>query len=107
MEENRSFVSYDEDWQRVDTPVAPVICDREEEEAAPSAPRRTPRRPVLTVQLAACLLLAVAAFALKSIGGVAYETARAWYVTHLNDTALIGGGSGLEALWSAATADEA
>ena len=54
-----------------------------------------------------CILLAVAAFALKNIGGEVYRTARAWYYEQLNDTVIFDGSRIAEELLPAATADEA
>lgn len=111
MEENRSTITYDENWQSVSEPETPVIVSSEETEAQALPPNTrkaaAPRQLLLTIQLALCILLAAAAFALKNIGGEVYEAARAWYETHLNDTLMFDGSGGLEALLPAATADEA
>ena len=113
MDEKRSGITYEEDWQQVSEPETPVICnsggDAEAQEAAVSVRRvRTPpRHLVLTLQLAACILLGVAAFALKSIGGEVFEAVRGWYVEQLSDTAIFDGTRGLEALEGAASPDEA
>lgn len=110
MEENRSTITYDENWQSVSEPEAPVIIASETAETeAPHNARvpAAPRQLLLTIQLILCILLAVAAFALKNIGGEVYETARAWYTAALHDTLIFDGSGGLEKLLPAATADEA
>ena len=63
---------------------------------------------MLTVQLVCCILLAVAAFALKGIGGEVYEAAKDWYITQLNDTAIFDGGSSSipQLINNTSTADE-
>ena len=106
--EELSTISYDENWQRVSVPETPqVIANEEEAEAEPVRRReRPPRHLLLTMQLAACILLAVAAFALKGMGGEVYEKAHAWYTEQLNATVLFDGSRGFESLF-AATADEA
>lgn len=102
------MISYDEDWQRVSVPeTAPVITGEEETEITPVRRRESPpRHLLLTLQLAACILLAAAAFVLKSIDGEVYEKAHAWYTEQLNATVLFDGSHGFEGLL-AATADEA
>ena len=89
MDEKRSGITYEEDWQQVSEPETPVICNSGGDEEAP------------------CILLGVAAFALKSIGGEVFEAVRGWYVEQLSDTAIFDGTRGLEALEGAASPDEA
>lgn len=116
MEEKQNLITYDENWQSVSEPEVPLIrplddWGEEPQENLPPRekhPRQTPRQLVLTVQLVACILLALAAFALKSFGGEAYSFMRDWYYTNLNNTAVFDGSRGfdLKNLFSA-TADEA
>lgn len=109
MEDDRERIDMETDWQPVDTPETPVIAADayEEEETPPRRQSAPPRHLLLTVQLAACVLLGVAAFALKSIGGEVWETVRGWYVEQINDSAIFEGARGMEQLWGAATPDEA
>ena len=108
--EELSTISYDENWQRVSVPETPQVIANEEEAEEEAEPvrrwERPPRHLLLTMQLAACILFAVAAFALKSIGGEVYEKAHAWYTEQLNATVLFDGSRSFEGLF-AATADEA
>ncbi len=111
LDENRSTITYEENWQSVSEPEAPVILapGEAEPEALPRE-RRTPAAPrqlLLTMQLVVCMVVAVAAFALKNIGGEVYDTARAWYAEKLNETLLFDGSAGLENLLPASTDDEA
>lgn len=117
MEENQNWITYDENWQSVSEPEYPQIrpiSDWEEEERAEEEPPREPRRHtapkqlLLTAQLVTCILLALAAFALKGIGGEVYAVTREWYYANLNDTAIFDGSRGfdLQNLLNA-TADEA
>ena len=104
MDEKRSGITYEEDWQQVSEPETPVICNSGGDEEAQEDHES---HLVLTLQLAACILLGVAAFALKSIGGEVFEAVRGWYVEQLSDTAIFDGTRGLEALEGAASPDEA
>lgn len=112
MEEGYQTVTYDENWQAVSEPETPVIVSSGEPEERGEEPRvkqqpGAPRQLLLGVQLAVCVLLAVAAFALKNIGGEVYQSAREWYLSALNSTVLVEDRQGLAGLFGAATADEA
>ena len=110
LEENRNTITYDDNWQSVESEV-PVIIDpkRNEEEEAPE-PRcfEPPKQLLLTAQLVICILIAIAAFVLKSIGGEVYRDARNWYISNLNNTAIFDGREhfDLGILTEKATADE-
>ena len=110
MTEDHDLISYDEDWQSVSEPAEAVtVTEAEPEEGVVAQKRRfRPKQPVLTVQLLCCLLLAAAAFVLKSVGGEWYDTAREWYFEQLNDTAVFDGSRDvdLQRLSGTATADE-
>lgn len=110
MDENRNTITYDENWQNVSEPETPVIVAPEEMQPEDLPHERrvpAPRQLLLSIQLVVCILLAVAAFALKNIGGEVYETVHAWYTAHLNETLIFDGSGGLENLLTAATDDEA
>ena len=111
MEENRDTITYDENWQTVCESEVPVILDKDEADAEPSAepkPFEPPRQLLLTAQLVVCVLIALAAFVLKSVSGDIYQTARNWYITSLNNTAIFDGREhfDLGMLTEKATADE-
>lgn len=65
----------------------------EEEYIEPEPPRQrdknAPREIVLTIQLAVCILLAIAAYAVKNIGGDLYEEVRAFYYNNINNSIII------------------
>ena len=111
MTEDHDLISYDEDWQSVSEPAEAVTvtgAEPEGEGVVTQKRRFRPKQPVLTVQLLCCLLLAAAAFVLKSVGGEWYDTARVWYFEQLNDTAVFDGSRDfdLQRLSGTATADE-
>ena len=111
LEGERDLIAYDDDWQSVSEPEYPRVTVRGEDEGEapePAAPRARsfPKHIVLSVQLALCVLLGLAAFGLKSVGGEAYETAKAWYESELNDTAVFDRVRGFDAEKLTATADE-
>ena len=110
LEERIDAIAYDDDWQ-VSEPEPAVLreAEEEEEQELPGIvlPRAAPHHLLLSIQLVTCILLAVAAFALKNIGGEVYRTARAWYYEQLNDTVIFDGSRIAEELLPAATADEA
>ena len=110
MDEGYQTVTYDENWQTVSEPEIPVVVSPEAaQEPEPRVKRQpgAPRQLLLGVQLAVCVLLAVAAFALKNIGGEVWRSAREWYLSERNSTVLFEDRQGLEGLFGAATADEA
>ena len=107
-------ILYDENWQNVTSPEYPVLNEREETPAQkPENPEpkpiNIPKQYLLTFQLVVCILAGIGAFALKSIGGEAYETIRDWYYSELNNTAIFENNSGfdLNLLLGRTTPDEA
>ena len=111
MEENRDTITYDENWQTVCESEVPVILDKDEADAEPVPEPKSvapPKQLLLTLQLVICLLIALAAFVMKSIGGELYQTAHEWYVSNLNNTAIFDGREdyNLGILTEKATADE-
>ena len=111
LEENRNSITYDDNWQSVSESEVPVILDptqTSEDDAAEPKPVAPPKQLLLTLQLVICLLTALAAFVLKSIGGELYQTAHEWYVSNLNNTAIFDGREdyNLGILTEKATADE-
>ncbi len=109
LDENRSIITYDEDWQSVSEPEYAVAADSAEDEpiVKEKLPRARPKNLLLTIQLVACVLIGLAAFALKGIGGDAYSAARSWYCSNLNDTAIFGASREFDGRYFLATADEA
>lgn len=117
LEERQNQITYDENWQNVSEPEYPAVVSPAgwaEPQASQPAPERkkrslrSARQPVLTLQLAVCLLLGSAAFAVKGFGGEWYAQARAWYYENLNGTAIFDGSKQWDfQRFFTATADEA
>lgn len=112
MDEGYQTITYDENWQTVSEPEIPVAVASEKTENREEPPRvkqqtGVPRQLLPAIRLVVCILLAVAAFALKNIGGEVYQSAREWYFSALNSTVLFEDRQSLEGLFGAATADEA
>ena len=108
MEEERSLITYDENWQSVSEPEYAVPSDSEDDETAETLKRgfNPPGHLLLTVQLIACVLIGLAVFAVKGIGGAPYDAVREWYSDNLNDTAIFTGSNGFDAGMLVSTADE-
>lgn len=116
MEHN---ISYDENWQSVSAREYPEITTSEYSEPEESEPpaaqavksvaAASSKQLLITLQLILCVLLALAAFVLKSMGGEVYQTVREWYYRELNSSAVFDGESSidLERLLHPSTADEA
>ena len=108
MEEN---ITYDENWQSVSYSEYPKpISPEPEKDDEPKKQRgKFPKQYLLTAQLVVCVLLGLAAFALKSIGGEAYGAIREWYYSELNSAAVFDPDSGFDinTLLGRATSDEA
>ena len=116
MEENYSTISYDENWQDVTEPEYPVILEssgsddpQEEPAKRERRKREAPKQLLLTLQLAACVLLGLAALMIKGIGGELYQTVRDWYYSQLNRSAIFEEDRSFDfsALLPQGTADEA
>ncbi len=113
LNEEFNSITYDENWQNVcepETPVLTAVDDEPDDEGIvlEKRPKSAPKHLLLTVQLVCCVLLAVAAFALKGIGGEVYEAVRDWYYTQLNDTAIFDSDREIvpQLIDNSATADE-
>lgn len=120
-EDNKSSISYDEGWKSVSEAEYPQFVSENDGESDEyintdyeknNIARRkkdNPKQLLITIQLVLCILAALAAFALKSIGGEIYETARNWYYTNLNSSAIFDEGQNFDfnSIFGAATQDEA
>ena len=119
---SKNLITYDENWQNVSEPEYPVLVDeysraedsnaeddeKDGKKAKPPKKQSANHQLLLTIQLIVCLVIALAAFALKGIGGELYETVRTVYYDALNSQAVFEDGSGFDvnSFLSGATADE-
>lgn len=95
-EENKNTITYDENWQSVTESEYPQISEPENEEEnddirlnkKSKPPKDSPKQYLITIQLVACIIIALVAFLLKSFGGEIYTVAHDWYYSQLNDSAI-------------------
>lgn len=116
MDENNNNITYDENWQSVSETEYPVITSANPEDDAindnipikKKARRNPPSQLLLTIQLILCIIIALAAFILKNMGGTFYGTAHDWYYSSLNNSAVFDGNSDfdLNSIFNKATPDE-
>lgn len=109
--EEYNRITYDDNWQSVSEPEAAVVTMPQEGGEDGDQPlqrqrRSFPRQPVLTLQLVLCVLLGLAAFVFRSVGGETYDAAHAWYASKLSDTAIFDRLRSFDAAKLIATADE-
>ena len=93
MNENQGYttVTYDDNWQNVSVPETPVFVREHdsdadvkgEEEKIKKKPPHT-RQLLLIIQLCLCILICIAAYAIKTFGGDLYENLRNCYYSELN-----------------------
>lgn len=113
-ENNRNTITYDEDWQTVSSSVYPKRYTDEDdvqvEEKAKKPKKDGQKQLLITIQLVVCIIIALAAFVLKFIGGDIYQNARNWYYTELNKSVIAssdGADYSLDKALKISSADEA
>lgn len=121
MNDNKNTITYDEGWQNVTDAEYPHRISEDIDETdreynydeeindIPKKKKDSPKQLLITIQLVICIVAALVAFALKSIGGEIYETAREWYYTNLNSSAIFDDSQNFDfnSIFGAATRDEA
>ncbi len=122
MTEDINSITYDENWQSISDLEYPQIIGDEKNYADDEyaehksddnrdnqkQPKTAPSQLLITIQLILCILIAIMAFVLKSMGGDAYTAIREWYSSNLNNSAIFDGKSSfdLSTLFGQATSDE-
>lgn len=120
-EENKSSITYDEGWKNVaDTEYPHIVSEYSEEidenynsdeeiNNISDKKKDSPKQLLITIQLILCIIAALAAFALKSIGGEVYETARQWYYNNLNSSVIFDDSQNFDfsSIFGVSTQDEA
>ena len=112
-EENKNTITYDDNWKSVTQTEYPMIYTSETEEPDNKKPEKkkkddSPKQLLITIQLIVCIIIALAAFILKGIGGNVYAAARDWYYANLNDSVIFEKSDdiGLNNILNVATQDE-
>ena len=114
-EENKNTITYDEGWESVTESEYPVVGSAAESEnedkPAPEDKKKkdnSPKQLLITIQLIICILIALAALVIKSIGGEFYATVRDMYYSNLNNSAIFEDSNGIniDNIFGLATQDE-
>lgn len=115
-EENKNSITYDEGWESVTNCEYPVVGSANLEENEENEKQKekknkdnSPKQLLITIQLILCILIALAALVIKSIGGDFYASAREMYYSSLNNSAIFDNSDNfnLNKLFGTATQDEA
>lgn len=114
-EENRNSIKYDEGWESVTDYEYPVVGSANPEENEVNVKQKvkkkkdnSPKQLLITIQLIVCILIALAALVIKTIGGDVYAAARDMYYSSLNNSAIFDNYDNfdLTKLFGSATQDE-
>lgn len=94
-EKNKNSITYDEGWESVTNCEYPVVGSANLEENEENTKQKekkkkenSPKQLLITIQLILCILIALAALVIKTIGGDFYATAREMYYSSLNNSAI-------------------
>lgn len=113
-EENKNTITYDDNWKSVTKTEYPVVYSSKNEEQnlksyeKKKSKDKSSKQLLITIQLIICIIIALAAFILKGIGGNAYAAVHDWYYTNLNNSAIFETSEefGLNNILNMATKDE-
>lgn len=114
-EENRNSITYDEGWESVTNCEYPVVGSADLEENDDNVKQKvkkkkdtSPKQLLITIQLIVCILIALAALVIKTIGGDVYAAAREMYYSSLNNSAIFDNSDNfdLNKLFGSSTQDE-
>lgn len=114
-EENRNTITYDEGWEFVTNCEYPVVgaenIENDDENIKQKAPKKndnSPKQLLITIQLIICILIALAALVIKTVGGDFYAATREMYYSNLNNSAIFDNSDNfnLNKLFGSATQDE-
>ena len=113
---NKNTITYEDGWQEVSSTEYPQSSEIEVDEATSEEPvikkekNKSYGQLLVTVQLVICILIAIAALLLKTVGGDIYKYASEWYYSELNKSIIAdsnGENFSLEKFFPVATNDEA
>lgn len=114
-EENKNSITYDEGWKSVTNCEYPVVGSANLEENEENTKQKekkkkenSPKQLLITIQLILCILIALAALVIKTIGGDFYATVREMYYSSLNNSAIFDDSDNfnLNKFFGSATKDE-
>lgn len=114
-EENKNSITYDEGWESVTNCEYPVVGSADLEENDDNVKQKvkkkkdtSPKQLLITIQLIVCILIALAALVIKTIGGDVYAAAREMYYSSLNNSAIFDNSDNfdLNKLFGSSTQDE-
>ena len=100
MEENKNTITYAENWNKISESEYPEIipideefkenksCNNKNIQKNIKELNNSSKQLLITLQLIICLLVALAAFVVKGIGGNMYTTIRELYYSNLNNSAI-------------------
>ena len=115
-EMNKNTIKYDDGWQEVSSSEYPTLSVSEDKNEEIEVVERKKDKNnqygqlLITVQLVACILIAIVALLLKTFGGEVYQTFSDWYNTELNKSVIAvsnGEDFSLDEFLDIATNDEA
>ena len=115
-EENKNSITYDEGSESVTNCEYPVVGSANFEETGDDKGQQgkknkdnSPKQLLITIQLILCILIALAALVIKTIGGDFYASSREMYYSSLNNSAIFDNSDNfnLNKLFGSATEDEA
>ncbi len=96
--ENKNTITYDEGWQTVSEKEYTNYASKEnssvsasEDNGLSASKQKRPKQLLITIQLIICLIIALAAFIIKGIGGDFYNQIRSFYYSNLNSSAVFDG----------------
>lgn len=104
-EENRSTITYDDNWKNVSETEYANTYDYSEEKSelyennfdksnSEQEPQKFKKQKddthqyLITIQLIICILIAIIAFFLKNSDSEVYHTAKEWYFSNLNNSVI-------------------
>lgn len=114
-EENKNSITYDEGWESVTNCEYPVVGSADLAENDDNVKQKvkkkkdtSPKQLLITIQLIVCILIALAALVIKTIGGDVYAAAREMYYSSLNNSAIFDNSDNfdLNKLFGSSTQDE-
>ena len=94
-DEIRNTITYDKGWKNVTEIEYPQVVEYEDDLSKnPETKKELKKKKeingqlLISIQLILCIIIAISAFILKSVGGELYEKTRTWYYTQINNSAI-------------------